>query len=386
MYAITYSLKEQEKNSEQFYQDISGFTDQVVDMAEGLLGKWPDAFTAWAVKNAGNTEPSREEAILGLLVLGVLWKVYSGDSGCLESFPEGILVKLSEIRKSNVTLKPGINFLKGIFSTLYLSPDLYDNLNIVHPGMNALDKLLNWLSATDEFNLEVKHLRLWQKFLQDQPRAEAEELLATVITFALWFEESSEEVLGRYTSQVDRFLNEVRPKHYWREDVIFCGRRRVEYHMNMVGSELMNRAFRRDFLASAHKLLILPTCMRLQGEEKCPAEKTGNGLVCKRCTVHCEVCRLSALGEEMGFKVLMVAHGSSISALKNNAITLNENTGVVGVSCILNLISGGWLLKGMGIPAQCVLLDYCGCKTHWHDEGIPTSLNMDQLKRILSKI
>jgi hypothetical protein len=101
--------------------------------------------------------------------------------------------------------------------------------------------------------------RVWQKYLLEQPRAEAEELLATAITFALWFEESSEEVLGRYTSHVDRFLNEVRPKHYWREDVIFCGRRWMEYHMNMVGSELMNRAFRRMFLACVHKLLILPT-------------------------------------------------------------------------------------------------------------------------------
>jgi hypothetical protein len=87
----------------------------------------------------------------------------------------------------------------------------------------------------------------------------------------------------------------------------------------------------------------------------------------------------------MGFNVLMVAHGSSISALKNNDISLDQNTGVVGVSCLLNLISGGWLLEGMGIPAQCVLLDYCGCKAHWHDEGIPTSLNVEKLKQIMTR-
>ncbi len=385
MYAITYSLREQEKSSEKYYQDISGYTDMVIHTAEGLFGESIHAYENWAGRIPKSDTPSREGSILELLILGVLWKVYSGDSGCLEAFPEGLLVKLSEMRKKNIPLKPGINFLKGIFSTLFLSPDLYDNLNIVHAGMNAMDKLLNWLSATDEFNQEVRHLRLWQSFLMEQPKAEAEELLASVITFALWFEESSEEVLGRYTANVDRFLNEVRPKHYWREDVIFCGRRRVEYHMNMVGAELMNRAFRRDFQASAHKLMILPTCMRLQGEGKCPAEKTGNGLSCKRCTAQCEVCRLSRLGDEMGFNVLMVAHGSSISALKNNDISLDQNTGVVGVSCLLNLISGGWLLEGMGIPAQCVLLDYCGCKAHWHDEGIPTSLNVEKLKQIMTR-
>jgi hypothetical protein len=30
-----------------------------------------------------------------------------------------------------------------------------------------------------------------------------------------------------------------------------------------------------------------------------------------------------------------------------------------------------------------VLLDYCGCKRHWHNEGIPTDINMDKLKQLL---
>jgi hypothetical protein len=62
---------------------------------------------------------------------------------------------------------------------------------------------------------------------------------------------------------------------------------------------------------------------------------------------------------------------------------LNKDTGVVGVACVLNLISGGWLLDGMGISAQCVLLDYCGCKNHWSRENIPTEINIKQLKKVL---
>ena len=40
-------------------------------------------------------------------------------------------------------------------------------------------------------------------------------------------------------------------------------------------------------------------------------------------------------------------------------------------------------LKRYGVCAQCVLLDYSGCKKHWHCDGVSTSLNIRELKRIL---
>jgi hypothetical protein len=29
-----------------------------------------------------------------------------------------------------------------------------------------------------------------------------------------------------------------------------------------------------------------------------------------------------------------------------------------------------------------VLLDYCGCRYHWHKAGIPTDINFDQLLQV----
>jgi hypothetical protein len=57
-----------------------------------------------------------------------------------------------------------------------------------------------------------------------------------------------------------------------------------------------------------------------------------------------------------------------------------KDTGIVGVACVLNLLSGGLKARRLGIPAQCILLDSCGCGNHWDIEGIPTVLNVDQLK------
>ena len=51
--------------------------------------------------------------------------------------------------------------------------------------------------------------------------------------------------------------------------------------------------------------------------------------------------------------------------------------GIIGVACVLNLISGG--LKAKNFVPQCVFLDYCGCKDHWHDKGIITDINMSYL-------
>ncbi len=88
--------------------------------------------------------------------------------------------------------------------------------------------------------------------------------------------------------------------------------------------------------------------------------------------------------KDLDVEVIMVGHSSSISSQKNDTRRLDPGIGVVGVSCVLNLISGGWMLRERGgIPAQCVLLDYCGCKNHWHEEGITTSLNLTYLKELL---
>ena len=48
----------------------------------------------------------------------------------------------------------------------------------------------------------------------------------------------------------------------------------------------------------------------------------------------------------------------------------------------MNLISGGWKSESLGIPAQCVLLESCGCQ-HWMDPNEPTYINEDHLMKLL---
>lgn len=383
MYAITYSLRDTEDSSDIFYSELSAFTDEVLGQCDELVKTAVSGYSAYCNEKKTSRLRSSEEYSLELLVLGTLWNIYSGDSSGLEKIPVQLLSGLAMLRRQGGSLKPGIDFIRGILSALYLAPDLYDHLFRLDVSLKHLDVLLDWLDVTGEFHREVIRLREWEQYLKTLKSEAAEDIIATSITLAAWFGDRSEEALGKYTVNVERYLNELRPEHYWHEDVIFCGRRRVEYHLNMVGAEIMNRAFRERFLKTRDKVVLIPLCMRILPEGECKGRHDEKGFRCAGCTEGCSVFDLIRMGKEKGFRVETVSHESSISTNRGSYSWLNGDTGVVGVACVLNLISGGWLLDDMDISAQCVLLDYCGCKNHWNREGIPTEINTRQLITIL---
>lgn len=129
----------------------------------------------------------------------------------------------------------------------------------------------------------------------------------------------------------------------------------------MVGAEILNRAFRKEFLNTHTKLVLLPACMRAQNEEACRMQDSPEGYLCARCTPACNVSELDRLGEEQGYEVRIIPHESS--AFTKHAQDRGP-IGIVGIACVLTLISGGWKARELGLVPQCVLLDYCGCKNH----------------------
>ncbi len=92
-----------------------------------------------------------------------------------------------------------------------------------------------------------------------------------------------------------------------------------------------------------------------------------------------ELISFAITGADQGFGVLVVSHGSSAFAKRKE----NEDVEIIGTACVNNLISDGFKARNLGIPAQCFMLDYCGCKNHWHKEGFPTEINIGQLNHIL---
>lgn len=375
---ITYTLCNGEKNSNRYYKNVSIFTDEVTSKLYNESDNLVNDFKKFICKNNIEDLRSNIEYSLEALVLGVLWTCYINRAILLKKMPKNILIKLSKLREKE-NMKKSADFFRGILGTIHLYNKSTKEAQFTSYNVK---KLLQWLAATGEFKEEVKRLEIWEVFLTNKSDDEVKEILLLVINLGRWFEGRSEEKLGIYTNKVNGFLNSDYKKHKWKEDYIYCGRKRVEYHLNMVGAEILNRAYREEFLKTKEKRLLLPACMRLNFNN-CRAKKTNNGYVCNKCNRLCTVNEYTKLGEKYNFKVYIVHHESS--AFTKEKIS-NNHIGIIGVACVLNLISGGWKAKNLGFIPQCVLLDYCGCKNHWHENGIVTSINYNRLLYTMSVV
>jgi hypothetical protein len=251
------------------------------------------------------------------------------------------------------------------------------------PTLEQVDHVCKWFEATGEFKEQALRLIRWRAYWETKTEEELLKIFYAVNQFAKWFEKHSEEALGKYTYNVEKFLQNSAKWYRWREDRIQCSRIRVEYHLNMVGAELMNRAFRTEFRNTEKKVVLVPGCMRILNNKECKAKRVKEGLICEGCTSQCRINQLREMGKKHNFEVYIIPHASDLSLWSPRSG--RPKYGVVASACVTQLVEGGWELKRYDVPAQCVLLDYSGCKKHWccKGKGIPTMLNIRELRRII---
>ncbi|MBN1563664.1 MAG: DUF116 domain-containing protein [Anaerolineae bacterium] len=436
MEPITYSLTNGARRSDQFYADIDALTDEVIAAAEPQFGALVADYVDYLRANAIETPRTDAEYYFELLTLGVLWRSYAHSALDLAPLPQRTLNWLARQRERGGRMKQVADRARGVLSTLFLARNGHHDSPA--PTLDHLDKLIAWLAAVGDFKEEVRRLRLWQGYFAALPKPEAlrqenkpgsplkglaetgqpapsEGLqafdrhsrmvstsggthttpaptrgLAAVIAFADWFETHSLDTLGAYTAHVETFLAEKHPAYRWRENRIFTGRQRVEYHLNMVGTTIMNRAFRAAFQAADRQIVFVPPCMRARQDGSCAATPTPYGERCAGCEPACRVHQVTKLGEKHGFLVFMLPddlEGLSPDAARGSSASSESGAkpalGIVGVSCALTNAAGGWKTRRLGIPAQGLLLDYVGCYWHWHKDGIPTAINLGQLLKII---
>jgi hypothetical protein len=375
---ITYSLRAGARDASRYYEDVRRFADDVLAEGAGLL-PIADALADWAEETGREARRTAEEHLVEALTLGTLWRIYGDRARHLSAAPARAMEKLYQLRQDHRALKPAADALRGIGATLHLAAE--DGRTERAPDLDELDRLVRWAAATGDLEHEALRLGLWRDFLRAHAAA-APAILGEVVELAAWFEARSEAALGRYTPAVETFRRDVAPTHRFREDHVFVDRRRVEYHLGMIGAELLNRVYRAVFLATEQKAVLAPSCMRA-GQYACKAIPDENGIRCTHCTPGCRISALVRRGEREGFRVIVISHASEFRSWTENP-ALRNGVGMVGVACVLNLLGGGWQAKAAGIPAQCVLLDGCGCANHWDENGVPTAIDHGELSRILA--
>ncbi|RPI16376.1 MAG: DUF116 domain-containing protein [Ignavibacteriae bacterium] len=378
MEAVTYSLKPGQSNSNAYYNDVHTFTDIVLSHTQDSL--MPIANEYYDFLNTYKLEELREieEYILELISFGVLWRSYAGTALAVKHAPFITLARMAEWRKKHQRIKPYIDFARGILMTGFLLPDSKNKRPDI-PTLRQIDHVCKWFEATGEFREQAYRFIRWRGFWETKSPGELLKIFTAIEDFTQWFEESSIEALGKYTQNVDNFINSNYKRYLWREDRISCTRKRIEYHLNMVGADLMNRAFRTEYLDTEIKNVLVPGCMRTHVDKKCKAKKVKEGLICDGCEPQCRINRLGEMGRKNNFDVYIIPHASDLSLWTPK--TNQPKRGVVASACVTTLVEGGWELKRYDVPAQCVLLDYSGCKKHWRKDGFATELNVLELKK-----
>ena len=382
MQAITYTLKPGQPNSEAYYRDVRDFTKTVIKQARFTITPVIDDYTRYL--RTYNLEELRhpEEYILEILSFGILWRQYAAKALKVKHAPFVTMARMSEWRKEHQKVKPLIDFGRGILLTAFLFPETSDQRPDV-PTLEQVDHVCKWFEATGEFREQALRFIRWRAYWGTKINTELYNIFMLIEEFTDWFKEASEKALGKYTGNVDAFLESSEKKYRWREDRVSCTRSRLEYHLNMVGAELLNDAFREDFSKGETKAVLIPGCMRGRPAEKCEAVKVKEGLICSDCLPGCRVNKLRKEGKRRtgseAFDVYIIPHASDLSLWSSKPGEPVRS--VVASACVTTLVEGGWELKRYNVPAQCVLLDYCGCSKHWSEKGITTSFNMDELTR-----
>jgi len=302
-----------------------------------------------------------DEEALEALCIGVYWYLYGTTAMDLNSNIHQALTNLSEYRRAFPEDKLFIDELRGKLLTKFLfKPFKKNNLKLTYDNLCLL---VNFLEATGDYVDQISHFKNFTHNLDD------------CLELTKWFCKKSHNYLGEYTCDLKNYLENNQDSHLMEEDIIFYHGHELEYHLNMLGAEIMNRIFREEYEKRSRKAIILPGCMNANNK-KCKAKPERLGQVCTFCNPKCNVYKISK--KYSNHEVYIVSHEST--AFKKANKKDKEELGILGITCVLNLISGGWKSSNLNIPPQCVLLENVACKSHWLSEDIYGEIDSEELK------
>ena len=373
---LTYSLKLDNEDSDEYYKIVSkiskDFTGKCLRDTEDLLKD----FMYFIENNEIENLRTREEYFIELLLIGVVLKEYINNARAFKVITRGVFSFLNKLRmKSRGENKNKIDALRGKLMSKILIKKKYINKNI---SLAEIKLTIKWLQATGDFNEEVLRLNNWMKFLENRNNEYIGKVVMECENLINYLNDIGKKQLHIYTKNIENYLKNYGIEHKYKEDYIYCGKSEIQYYFNMVSAEIMNDVYREKFLKCKEKLVFLPACMR-QISTSCKGIIENMGYKCINCSKVCNVSKLTALEKEHKFKVYTIPHESLLFNIYDEE---NNQVGIIGIACVLNLISGGWKALRLGFNPQCIVLDYCGCSNHWMKKPLMTNINYNRLKEL----
>ncbi len=402
---LIYDLRAGSSSSDSFYADVARFSDVLLAEIDLRFGNAIRGYGDYVQSTLKEPPRSFGEYSIELLTLSLaLWRY----SDTAENAPVWALDwarNLLWLRRHSAALKPLADLARAAITRRSLMRRIGNGKRtltmgkeeVAPSGLRSIDpaetgpglfarlpRLIEWLEATGEFEQESIRLANWLRFLNTLPKPESSHLVGTAMNLLQWFRREADIALGVFAPGVQEFLETEYRDRGCREDQIFCGKDTVEYHLNMVASEIMNRGLRADFERTAHRVVLVPGCMRGAFADSCQGSTAGTDIQCVGCSPQCTVNRITQRMSSVGAKVFIVPHSTGFSRWLARW-QREPDTGVMAAACLLNIMPGGYEMRARGISSQCVPLDYPGCRKHWRPDGIPTQINEEQLVRIVAR-
>lgn len=373
----TYELVPAE-GQEAYYVKIKKVTQSVLMQIEEMLGQTISRYQLFVKEKQLEKLRTRQEYALDFMMLGTLEMVYKTRACKLKKWQSSLLKKINEKRIEAVKLKKVFSYAKGRLGKQFL---FTEGENQQQFSMQAFSELVDYLEATGEFDEMSRRLMLLKMFMEGQTLEVFGQITGQLEQFTVWFKQYTKKHLGAYTCHVADYLKQKAAYYGGREDAVFCTQPEVMYHLNMVGAELLNEAYRTAFKQTKVKYVFVPGCMVYQTKENCQSEKTKKGNSCRGCSQACPVNQVTQLAQSYGAKTTIVYHGSALYRVRRDAH--QAKAGLIGIACVLNLLEGGLKAVSLGYVPQCALLNYCGCKAHWDENGIVTQVDMHRIEALL---
>ena len=206
-------------------------------------------------------------------------------------------------------------FLPSIQSAREREPLARSGVEQPGPGASlaSLSQLIRWLSATGEYEQEALRLRNWREYLATHSPEIAPHCMSAAVESFDDFAAEAASRLGTFTEGVKRFLSGEYARRGCREDQIFCSRPPIEYHLNMVAADVMNRGLQNAFERTTRKVVLVPGCMRGEKAATCKAHIDGVDMTCMACDPDCAVNRITRRMRKLGARVYLVPHSTGFS-------------------------------------------------------------------------
>lgn len=377
-----YNLHYGENSPNSFYVDLSIVTDRFIDFFKQQKAyQRVQDFTQFISDKDVESQRSANEYIIEYLMIGMLWKDYSGYAANLSKSTAIICDVLYAMRSRAGKLKPMIDHMRGKVHTGRLLKN--EKHHELLPSRGNLIRLIKWLEATRDFTEETNRIRNWSNFLADKSPIYISNFIGGCLEINRHFENIASPVLTKYTPGIQKFLSKAKKYYHNREDIIFCTRPPTHYYFNWVAAEILNRGLKESFSKAPNKIVLLPTCMSAPEHGICKAKTSGRDIRCTGCS---NTCRINTVRNQLmahEIEVRLIPHSTGFSKWLE-PYRNDQDTGLVGVACALNLLKGGYEMKSMNIPSQCVFLNHCGCHKHWPAINKPTDLDTAELLKKLN--